>query len=475
MVKSVYKGWNRRCRLVVREKGSHIEHVRDLHSKPFNQMKEAEQNIVRTSLLQLLFINYYPFGYKPCVEIDFDKRGSVSVRKSTCNRMVSGIPHLCMGMAWFFCGFAIVAVALESKTYLEMVMIPKVWTWTVGVLLASSGIITYKVWILDSLDLPVKMANELITIEKELLAELPNSRWEYSNTHFRLIDYLTIILYLTPPIVIVAVVNAGSDPFVFLVQYFLKFDSFFSLVKHVVLPGYGKVFQVIALVMILWPVYNFIFYELVRILLLNFITGINAGQKSCTILHCLQKQMQNRAASYKKYFLDYSRFRIISQSVDHALRISMLLLLIAIGMVTCATTFIIFRLHGQYSTGMVVINGCGTIGFNHLLDMLLRIFGRCDDMCRNFLQSSKNPGLLGRMSCHERRVYLRVLAGLPRWILIGRMGQFTLIRVTKESKADADSRVAAGSKNAARYPTRYPQSNYPYPCGYPLPATRYEN
>ncbi|OXA46253.1 hypothetical protein Fcan01_19320 [Folsomia candida] len=39
--------------------------------------------------------------------------------------------------------------------------------------------------------------------------------------------------------------------------------------------------------------------------------------------------------------------------------------------------------------------------------------------------------------------------------------------------------VAAGSENAARYPTRYPQSNYPYPhgypCGYPLPVTRYEN
>lgn len=35
LVKSVYNSWNRRCRLVVREKGSHIEHVRDLHSKPF--------------------------------------------------------------------------------------------------------------------------------------------------------------------------------------------------------------------------------------------------------------------------------------------------------------------------------------------------------------------------------------------------------------------------------------------------------
>ncbi|OXA47453.1 hypothetical protein Fcan01_17553 [Folsomia candida] len=38
-----------------------------------------------------------------------------------------------------------------------------------------------------------------------------------------------------------------------------------------------------------------------------------------------------------------------------------------------------------------------------------------------------------------------------------------------------ETRVAAGSENATRYPTRYPQYNYPYPHGYPLPATRYEN
>ncbi|OXA45027.1 Zinc finger protein 26 [Folsomia candida] len=41
------------------------------------------------------------------------------------------------------------------------------------------------------------------------------------------------------------------------------------------------------------------------------------------------------------------------------------------------------------------------------------------------------------------------------------------------------SKVAAGSENATRYPTRYPLPNYPYPhgypCGYPLPATRYKN
>ncbi|OXA40629.1 Zinc finger protein 26 [Folsomia candida] len=33
--------------------------------------------------------------------------------------------------------------------------------------------------------------------------------------------------------------------------------------------------------------------------------------------------------------------------------------------------------------------------------------------------------------------------------------------------------VAAGSENDTRYSTRFPQHNYP--CGYPLPATRYEN
>ncbi|OXA64713.1 Protein STIP1 [Folsomia candida] len=38
---------------------------------------------------------------------------------------------------------------------------------------------------------------------------------------------------------------------------------------------------------------------------------------------------------------------------------------------------------------------------------------------------------------------------------------------------ETHGRVAAGSENATRYPTRYPQHNYPYPHGYPLPATRF--
>ncbi|OXA48654.1 hypothetical protein Fcan01_16232 [Folsomia candida] len=50
-----------------------------------------------------------------------------------------------------------------------------------------------------------------------------------------------------------------------------------------------------------------------------------------------------------------------------------------------------------------------------------------------------------------------------------------IITTTMTNVNDQFFGVAAGSENATRYPTRYPQPSCPYPHGYPLSATRYEN
>lgn len=123
-------------------------------------------------LLQLLFVTYYPFRYKPCVEVVTDKKSSfVSVRKTKrkFEKIFTWIPIFCLLMAMFLCGFALLIATIESKTHLELVLNPKVWTWGIGVLLAFSGTIWYKVWILNGVETSIKMANEIITLEQELL------------------------------------------------------------------------------------------------------------------------------------------------------------------------------------------------------------------------------------------------------------------------------------------------------------------
>lgn len=125
----------------------------------------------RISLIQLLFVTYYPFCYKPCVEIVTDKKsGFVFVRKTKYKfeKVFSRVPILCLLATGFFCGVALTIVVIESKCFTEIVLNPKVWTWSVGLLSALCGTIGYKVWIADGMDVTIKMANEMITIEQKL-------------------------------------------------------------------------------------------------------------------------------------------------------------------------------------------------------------------------------------------------------------------------------------------------------------------
>lgn len=101
-----------------------------------------------------------------------EKGGHVSIRKTKrkFDTVVSLIPIGCLSVTWFICGFAIIILATESNTYLEMVQNPKLWTWSIGVILPSCGAIAYKVWVVDDLNLSVKLANEIIAIQQELVA-----------------------------------------------------------------------------------------------------------------------------------------------------------------------------------------------------------------------------------------------------------------------------------------------------------------
>ncbi|OXA47881.1 hypothetical protein Fcan01_16931 [Folsomia candida] len=306
----------------------------------------------KISLFQILFVSYYPFGYKPCVEIITDKRGVNSVRKTKrkFDKVLSCIPIACLSVTWISCGFAIFIVAIESKTRLEMVLNPKVWSWCFGLLLASCCSIVYKVWIVDDIDLSVKMANEVLKIERELV-EGSRRRWNRSSTRFQFFDWFTISFYLQSPILVSGVISADAEPFLFLVKYFLvKFDPNFTFVTRLLLPGYGKIFQLILLLLSIWPIVNLVVYELSRILILYLSGLINASQKASNILHTLQKKVRrNGVFFHKKYFLYYSRLRIISQSVYSEVMIFMVQILAVLGMVICTSTFIVVRLHGKFS------------------------------------------------------------------------------------------------------------------------------
>ncbi|OXA48326.1 hypothetical protein Fcan01_16904 [Folsomia candida] len=388
-------------------------------------------------LLQLLFVTYYPFRYKPCVEVVTDKKSSfVSVRKTKrkFEKIFTWIPIFCLLMAMFLCGFALLIATIESKTHLELVLNPKVWTWGIGVLLAFSGTIWYKVWILNGVETSIKMANEIITLEQELLTELSPIR-EHSPKHLQFFDWVSLLLYLTAPMIVVAIVNVGGEPFLFCLKYFLKFDTFFSTFRHIWLPGYGRIVQIIITLLLLWPSYNFVMYELIRTFLFCASSAINASAKAFSILLSLQKQVTDGVSLRKKCsFLYYSRFRIISQSVDSAVSISIVIIITSVGMMVCTATFIAVRLHKKYSTGMILINGFGAVVFLLLLDMLLTLFGRCDEICRNFLWGCKNAKMLGMLIPWERKAYLKEVNSLPRWILYAGTGKFRLTKVTKEGK-----------------------------------------
>lgn len=230
--------------------------------------------------------------------------------------------------------------------------------------------------------------------------------------------------------------NVGAEPFLFLLKYALQFDIFFTLFTHLWLPGYYKIFQIIALPIIIWPMYNLILYEVTRTGFLFFSATMNTGAKTLSIFHSLQEQIQRGVFLHKKYFLYYSRIRIISQSVDHAIKITLLLLITLLGLITCITTFVAIRFSDKYSVGMTVLDGINGIAFLLFLEVILRTFGRCDKMCRRFLRCCKNVEPLCGMSREKRRVYLKRVDSLPRLTLPVGVGQFRLIRLTKDSKAN---------------------------------------
>ncbi|OXA48313.1 hypothetical protein Fcan01_17061 [Folsomia candida] len=170
---------------------------------------EQGQDAGGVSLLQLLFVTYYPFGYKPCVEIIMDQRGTFFIRKTKrkLETILKFVPIIFLSLSWFLCGVAILIVVAESKTYFEVVRNPVVGTWGIATLLSLSGTMVYKVWVFDGLDMSVKMANEVLTIEREVGAGLSRERPRgrqysprgYSLTRFQFIDWLTIMLYSAPP------------------------------------------------------------------------------------------------------------------------------------------------------------------------------------------------------------------------------------------------------------------------------------
>ncbi|OXA47865.1 hypothetical protein Fcan01_17059 [Folsomia candida] len=400
---------------------------------------EQTQNVGRVPLLQLLFVTYYPFGYKPCVEIVMDQRGTVCIRKTKrkFEKILKFVPIVCLFLGWFLCGFALVLVVKESKTYFDVVMNPVVGTWGIGVVLLQMGMIVYKVWIFDGIDVSVKMANEMLTIERELRAdfeELAAQRprgWKYSPIRFQFLDWFTIILYFCSPILLIGVVSVGAEPFLFLVTHTANFYPF---LEHIWLPGYAKMFQIIIFFFIIWPVYNFIFYELVRMMLFLFSLLVNVGAKTFSILHSLKKKQICKSGLFlhKAY---YSRVRIISQSVEPALKITLFVILTSFGLVTCATTFIVVRLHRKFRIGMTLFDGYISVNFLFLLGEVLTKFGRCDDVCKKFLRGCKNSEVLSKISRKERRAYLKEVASMQRLVLEVGVGQFTLARIKKGSKA----------------------------------------
>lgn len=169
-------------------------------------------------------------------------------------------------------------------------------------------------------------------------------------------------------------------------------------------------------------------------MLFCFFAAVNVAGKTFCILESLQKRVlhKNGVFLHKQC---YSRVRIISQSVDSAVKLSVLLMITSLAMIISTSAFIVIRLHGQYSTGMLVIDGIGAVGFLFLVDVLLTLCGRCDSMCRNYLRCCKNPELLGEMSRQERKVYLREVESLPKLIVAAGLGQFRLTNITKDNKA----------------------------------------
>lgn len=174
---------------------------------------------------------------------------------------------------------------------------------------------------------------------------------KYSSTQFQFIDWLTIIFYFGSPFILIFSIFVGADPFLFLVTHSLKFYPF---VRHIWLPGYAKILQIIALPFVAWPLYNLIVYELFRVALFSLSVLVNAGGKMFSILHSLHKKQilcKNVPLLHKTY---YSRLQIISQSVEPAIKISMVAVITSLAMVTCTMTLIVVRLHGKFKSGLLL-------------------------------------------------------------------------------------------------------------------------
>ncbi|OXA48676.1 Facilitated trehalose transporter Tret1 [Folsomia candida] len=87
-------------------------------------------------------------------------------------------------------------------------------------------------------------------------------------------------------------------------------------------------------------------------------------------------------------------------------------------------------------------------------------------LCAGAFFSAPVVGVLMDTIGRKPTMMILSLPFLLGWLLMGFATNLAMMLV---------GRVAAGSENATRYPTRNPLPNYPYPHGYPLLATRYEN
>lgn len=245
-------------------------------------------------------------------------------------------------------------------------------------------------------------------------------------------ESLTMILYLSPPITLVSIVSNGNDPVYYIVMYLMSFPHFNSFVKNCWLPGFGKVFQIIFIILTAWPTCNFLMYEGVRIFVFFISAATNLGAKATSIL---QKLIEIGPNQGQKRFQYYNRFRIISQSVENAVKLSVVLILAAVGVMLCGFAFLLVRLYGRGSHLMFVINGFTVILSVLILELLLTMFGKCDALCRIFFRCCKNERhLVGKSGC-RRTVYRKKVRSLRLLILPVGLGQFSLSRITKDSKS----------------------------------------
>lgn len=143
-----------------------------------NNQKRQDNKI---PILQVLFVDYYPFRYKPCVEIIIEKSGIILIRKTQqrYSHLASWMPMVFLNAVWLLFGSAIWIVAQEAKSDAQMGKDPRLWMWSVGSLLAFCGTIACKVWVLDILDVAVHMANEMIQMDLELAEGMVNLDYNF--------------------------------------------------------------------------------------------------------------------------------------------------------------------------------------------------------------------------------------------------------------------------------------------------------